>query len=95
MKHNLKNKTMSNEIEIVLIDDTQSLKDKLELLVNEGWEIKGVVGYDPHNQDRKPFVILERQKAEAIPVEIDTHADLEKFYTRPEPPRQEISISVG
>jgi hypothetical protein len=35
---------MPNEIEIVEVDDDLSLKEKLENLVNQGWEIKGVIG---------------------------------------------------
>jgi hypothetical protein len=63
--------------------------------VNHGWEIKGVIGYNPHNSNAKPFVIMERYKLEDAPVEIEVHREEEKIYTLPEPKKKDISISMG
>jgi hypothetical protein len=50
---------------------------------------------NPHNSNAKPLVIMERYKLEDVPVEIEVHGEEEKMYTRPEPKKKDISISMG
>lgn len=94
---------MAKEVEVVVASDAQALKNQLQEMVNEGWEIKGVVGYNPHNIYSEPFVILERAIADVI-VEVPEIGESffdnelipeEQYFTRLEPQHQEISISMG
>jgi hypothetical protein len=87
---------MTKKIEIVPASDPQVLKQQLERMVNEGWEIKGVVD---QNGGSGPFVILEHfsvedtiSEAEARRIEEPSN---EPYYVRSGPPQKEISISVG
>ncbi|MDP4207683.1 MAG: hypothetical protein Q8928_02605 [Bacteroidota bacterium] len=92
---------MAKEIEIVSATDTQALKIQLQEMVNDGWEIKGVIGYNPHNIYSEPFIILERLVVEkSIEIEEENFSgdeliNEELYFTRPEPHHQEISISMG
>jgi len=94
---------MAKEIEIISAVHAQVLKTQLQEMVNEGWEIKGVVGYNPHNTYSEPFVILERtviettekDEEEKITYDIDDPFPPVNDYTRPEPHHQEICISMG
>ena len=89
---------MAKRIEIIPATNPQALKDQLEEMVNNGWEIKGVIGYNPHNAYTEPYVILETTYADDYTryqnkYEEDPVAD--QFIPKPEPPQKEISISVG
>lgn len=89
---------MAKRIEIIPATNPQTLKDQLEELVNNGWEIKGVVGYNPHNAYTEPFVILEGYVADEYARYQSKHAEdpvADQFIPKPEPPKQQISISVG
>jgi hypothetical protein len=87
---------MSKKIEIVPVFDPHELKQKLEKMVNEGWEIKGVIG---ENVNSGPLVILEHLSYEETMKE-EFHSEIkeplaEQFYVRSSPPQKEISISIG
>jgi hypothetical protein len=90
---------MANEIEVISAASAQALKLQLQEMVNDGWEIKGVIGYNPHNIYSEPYVILERAtviasiKDEAYYENQDPLVDTS--FTRPEPKPKEISISMG
>lgn len=89
---------MAKKIEIVPATNPQVLKDQLEDMVNNGWEIKGVIGYNPHNPYTEPFVILENNFADDYARYQSNYAEdpvADKFIPKPEPPQKEISISVG
>lgn len=89
---------MIKKIELLPVIESHTLREKLEEMVNHGWEIKGFVTFndtsDPHNS----FAVLERPFAD------DAITDTEFGYTEeqpiehsfnPEPPKPEVSISVG
>jgi hypothetical protein len=89
---------MYKKIEIINASDANLLKEQLEQMVNTGWQIKGVVGYNRNDASSEPFVILER--------EYDTNPDISENlyynedatieqYSKPEPLKKEISISMG
>jgi hypothetical protein len=90
---------MKNEIEIIRASDPQVLKPQLEQMVNRGWKIKGVIGYNPHNINSEPFVILERDSADNPEINESLYVNEvslnEQYITNPEPPKKEISISMG
>jgi hypothetical protein len=90
---------MDKRIEIVNASDPATLKQQLEQLVNLGWQIKGVVSYNPNVPGSEPFVILQRDVSEdpAISDSFYVNENLvsEQIYTKPEPPKKEISISMG
>jgi hypothetical protein len=90
---------MNKRIEILIASNPIELKQQLEQMVNVGWTIKGVIGYNPHNIDSEPFVILERDAADDPTINASLYENeepsIEQNYTIPEPPRKEISISVG
>ena len=90
---------MSKQIEIINASDPNLLKQQLELMVNVGWKIKGVIGYNPHKDESEPFVILERDSNDDPAIDQNLYENEEPlkelYYTRPEPPKREISISMG
>lgn len=89
---------MGKRIEIIAASDQQALKQQLEDMVNNGWEIKGVVGYNPHNSYSEPFVILENTFTDEYARYQSKYAEdpvADQFIPKPEPPKKEISISVG
>lgn len=90
--------SMAKKIEIVPATNPQALKDQLEEMVNNGWEIKGVIGYNPHNAYTEPFVILEstvNDEYVRYQNNFDEDPVADHFVPKPEPPKKEISISVG
>ena len=89
---------MAKQIEIIHISDSQTLKLQLEQMVNVGWNIKGVVSYDPNKANSEPFVILERDSADDPGINESLYESEEPVveeYSRPELPRKDISISMG
>lgn len=91
---------MAKRIEIVPATNPQTLKDQLEEMINNGWEIKGVIGYNPHNAYTEPFVIMENDVIdEEIRYQSNYNYDedpvADHFIPKPEPPKKEISISMG
>jgi hypothetical protein len=89
---------MTKKIEFVPVSDPQSLKQKLEEMVNNGWEIKGFVccnSGDPYNER---FAVLERSSVNATVKEQDLTASEEKSRDKiiqPVTAKKEISISLG
>lgn len=95
---NLKQETMAKRIEIISATNPQTLKSQLEDMVNDGWEIKGVIGYNPHNAYTEPFVILESSVMDEYARYQSKYPEdtiTEQFNLKPEPPKKDISISVG
>lgn len=89
---------MAKKIEILPATNAQALKSQLEEMVNNGWEIKGVIGYNPHNAYSEPYVILEGEVADdnvRYQSRYDEDPVADHFVSKPEPPRKEISISMG
>lgn len=89
---------MAKRIEILSATNPQVLKDQLEDMVNNGWEIKGVVGYNPHNAYTEPYIILESAVSDEYARyqnKYDEDPVADHFNPKPEPPKKEISISVG
>jgi len=68
-------------------------------MVNMGWKIKGVIGYNPHDANSEPFVILERDFADDPAINESLYVNEEtlneQYITNPEPSKKEISISMG
>jgi hypothetical protein len=89
---------MEKKIEFVPVTDPQSLKQKLEEMVNNGWEIKGFVccnSGDPYNER---FAVLERSSGNIKLKEQDFAANEEKPKDKtihPISAKKEISISLG
>ena len=90
---------MNKRIEIVAASDPNVLQRKLQQMVNLGWNIKGVVGYNPHNASSEPFVILERDDINDPSISESLYENeepmIEPYFSNPEPQRKEISISMG
>lgn len=89
---------MAKRIEILPATNQHTLKEQLEDLVNSGWEIKGVVGYNPHNAYAEPYIILESTINDEYARYQSKYAEdpvADQFIPKPEPPKKEISISVG
>jgi hypothetical protein len=89
---------MGKQIEIVNVSDPITLKQQLGQMVNVGWSIKGVVSYNPNDANREPFVILERDSDDDPTVSeslYENEVPAGEQYSNPEPPRKEISISMG
>ena len=90
---------MNKSIEIINASDPVVLKQQLFQMVNVGWKIKGVVGYNPNDTNSEPFVILERDSADDPTANEGLYENEEQFkveyYSNPEPRQREISISMG
>lgn len=90
---------MAREIDIVFVTDTSKLKALLQEKVDEGWRIKGIIGYNPHNSQTDPLIILERNITERVGVDESVYQCEEmhqiEYVTRPEPKHESASISVG
>jgi hypothetical protein len=50
---------MNKIIEFVLASDPQSLKEKLEQMVNRGWEIRGFVTFHSDTAYNESFAVME------------------------------------
>ena len=89
---------MHKIIEFVLVTDPQSLKEKLEQMVNRGWEIKGFVSFHQDNTYTESFAVMETiTEQESVKME-----EFETKKSEPEqspypkaPKKKEISISLG
>ena len=51
---------MAKKIELLAATDPHSLKEKLEEMINTGWEIKGFVYFNPTNSYGESYAVLER-----------------------------------
>ncbi len=89
---------MYKKIEIINASDATILKQQLEQMVNVGWQIKGVVGYNMNDAKSEPFVILERDSDNDPTTSENLYYNKEptiEQYSKPEPREKEISISMG
>jgi hypothetical protein len=90
---------MHKIIEFILVTDPQSLKEKLEQMVNRGWEIKGFVTFHSGTSYNESYAVMESY-SESEPVKM---AEFEEQL--PEPPESQVraksprkkepSISLG
>jgi hypothetical protein len=89
---------MIKKIEIVPVSDPHSLKERLEEMVNEGWEIKGFVNCNSGNNYNEPYAVLQRfsEKETGRKQETETEKPAFEHSPFPDPPKKkEISISLG
>lgn len=90
---------MDKQIEMIKASDPDMLKQQLNLMVNMGWKIKGVVNGNPDIAGSESFVIMERDVADDPTIRESLYENEEpladQYYTHPEPPRKEICISMG
>lgn len=83
---------MAKQIEIISGGNPLTLKAKLETMVNDGWEIKGI--YNSADIKQESYVILQRERDESItPGNIDLSDEM--YYSSKEPEKKDISISMG
>lgn len=90
---------MAREIDVVCVTDTSKVKTMLQEKVDEGWRIKGVIGYNPHKPESEPLIILERNITDETVIDDSVYQCEEmqqvEYYSRPEPKHDSASISVG
>ncbi len=83
---------MAKKIEVVSASNPQVLKEHLEKMVNDGWEIKGFVCCDTKNSNSESFAVLERfydEEPSKRQQFIETENPLEEHT--PQPPRTDIA----
>jgi hypothetical protein len=90
---------MHKIIEFVLVTDPQSLKEKLEQMVNRGWEIKGFVTFHSDTAYNESFAVMEGiAETESVKTEMmeeelpESHEN--SIYPK-SPKKKEASISLG
>jgi hypothetical protein len=96
---------MGKKIELVAATDPHSLKEKLEEMINTGWEIKGFVYFNPTNSYGDSYAVLERFSEKAGTSNDDLLHHSEQFDVedianaeKPVSPKQankNINISIG
>jgi hypothetical protein len=90
---------MDKRIEIINASDPKLLKQQLEQMVNDGWKIKGVIGYNPHDDTSEPFVILEQDLSDDSEINEGLYINQEQikdqYFANPNKPKKEVSISIG
>lgn len=90
---------MHKIIEFIQVTDPQSLKEKLEQMVNRGWEIRGFVTFNSDTSYNESYAVMESfTETDAVKLE-------EMVEELPEPPgnsiypkspkKKEASISLG
>jgi hypothetical protein len=89
---------MHKTIELVLVTDPQSLKVKLEEMVNLGWEIRGFVKLESGTNYLETFAVMEGlTESESVKPPEFSQVETEPgqaTYTQ-KPKKKEISISIG
>ncbi|HEX2934945.1 MAG TPA: hypothetical protein VHO72_06295 [Bacteroidales bacterium] len=88
---------MIKKIEFVPVTESNTLRDKLEEMVNQGWEIKGFVTFSATSDPHQSFAVMERPFADDAITDTEfgaTERPIEHSFN-PEPPKPEVSISVG
>jgi len=89
---------MYKRIEFIPVTDPQTLKVKLEEMVNDGWGIKGFVSCNDGNPYGESFAVMERLSEKENKRFTDQDAD-EPFRVHSNyhilPKKKEISISMG
>jgi hypothetical protein len=89
---------MFKKIEFVPVTDPQTLKEKLEEMVNNGWAIKGFVSCNSGNPYGESFAVMERlaerEHAKFTDQDMDESLRVHSNY-HISPKKKEISISMG
>ena len=90
---------MHKIIEFVLVTDPQSLKEKLEQMVNRGWEIRGFVTFNSDPAYNESYAVLESitesESAKMEEVEEELPESSKNAIYPKSPKKKEVSISMG
>lgn len=89
---------MRKKLEFIPVMDPESLKEELEVMINDGWEIRGFVTFNCGNTSCESFAVMERlsETDTAVEKEYETETLPEPGTTYPKPPKKkEASISIG
>jgi len=90
---------MHKIIEFILVTDPQSLKEKLEQMVNRGWEIRGFVTFHSDTSYNESYAVMESfTETDAAQVEVfeeELPEPPEKSIYPKSPKKREASISLG
>jgi hypothetical protein len=91
--------TMHKIIEFVLATDAGSLKEKLEQMVNRGWEIRGFVTFHSDTAYNESFAVMENttetESAMMEELEEELPEPPENSIYAKSPKKKEASISLG
>jgi hypothetical protein len=88
---------MLKQIEMIPVTDSQTLKDKLEEMINDGWEIRGFVNCNSQMNRSESYAVMERglfytsEKNQ----EVEHESLLNDEPGISETPKKDISISIG
>jgi hypothetical protein len=85
---------MRKIIEFVLVTDMLSLKEKLEDMINRGWEIKGFVTFS----SAESFAVMQHvTEGDALETRVfeEELPNLGPIHIPPIPLKKEPSISIG
>jgi hypothetical protein len=90
---------MHKIIEFILVTDPQSLKEKLEEMVNRGWEIRGFVTFHSDNAYNESYAVMESiresESAKMQEMEEELPEPPENSIYPKSPKKKEASISLG
>ena len=90
---------MHKIIEFVLVTDPLSLKEKLEQMVNRGWEIRGFVTFNSDPSYNESYAVMESltesESAKMEEVEEELPESHENSIYPKSPKKKEASISLG
>lgn len=88
---------MIKKIELIPVTEKQTFQEKMEEMVNQGWEIKGFVTFDNSSEPHLSYAVMERPFADDAITDTEfgsVERPIEHSFN-PEPPKPEVSISVG
>jgi hypothetical protein len=90
---------MHKIIELILVTDPQSMKEKLEQMVNRGWEIRGFVTFHSDPAYNESYAVMESiaesESAKVEQLEEELPAPPENATYPKSPKKKEASISLG
>jgi len=90
---------MHKIIEFILVTDPQSLKEKLEQMVNRGWEIRGFVTFHSDTAYSESYAVMESitetEAAKMEEFEEELPETPESSIYPKSPKKKEASISLG
>jgi hypothetical protein len=90
---------MHKIIEFIQVTDPQSLKEKLEQMVNRGWEIRGFVTFQSDTSYNESYAVMESftetDAAKLEEIEEELPEPPEKSIYPKSPKKKEASISLG
>jgi hypothetical protein len=90
---------MHKIIEFILVTDPQSLKEKLEQMVNRGWEIRGFVTFHSDTSYNESYAVMESftesESAKMEEMEEELPEPPENSIYPKSPKKKEASISLG